>query len=122
MISFLTASIRASSGKAANAFCFASLRYSRLLKTIKPESVSLKPDDFEKLLVRAANGDPCFEEVFYTDNDSELSDLKAITGPTLNTFPVTGYLQYLGSRHDSPSEVHLSGLGVVRRAPRPECR
>lgn len=77
---------------------------------------------FEELVKRAANGDPCFELTFLVAQDSLLRDLRQMAGLTLNTFEVGGYLEYWRVSGDTPVDLPIMGTGVVRRAPRQECR
>jgi hypothetical protein len=82
----------------------------------------LNSGDFEKLLVRASNGDSCFGVAFFDANDSFLRDLKKMAGERLNTFEIAGYLEYRGLRADEPMAVPITGDGVLRRDSRPECQ
>jgi hypothetical protein len=82
----------------------------------------LSSADFERLLARAANGDPCFEMAFFTDSDTDLRDIKIMAGPTLNTFNIAGYLEYWGSHSDSISRIQLTGTGMLRHDARAECK
>lgn len=75
----------------------------------------LSSDEFEKLIVRASNNDPCVEADFFVLSDSMLNDLTSSAGPTLNTFPVNGYVEYWGSGGKAV-RVSISGLGVIREA------
>ena len=69
--------------------------------------------DFENLIARAANGDPCFELAFFERSDSLLNELQQAS-PTLNRFEVGGYLQYWGLSKTTPINVPISGFGLVR--------
>ncbi len=82
----------------------------------------LNSADFEKLVSKAANNDPCFELEFFASFDTHYLDLVQAAGSTLNTFEVAGYLEYWGVRTDLPSRVVLTGKGVVRRSNLPTCR
>jgi predicted nucleic acid-binding Zn ribbon protein len=82
----------------------------------------LSATDFERLVNRAADGDACLELAFFESRDDFLIELKQMAGPTLNTFPIAGYLGYWGSRGDSQVRVPTTGMGVVRRDSRPECQ
>jgi hypothetical protein len=82
----------------------------------------LNSAEFEKLLVRASNGDYCFELAFFDANDSFLRDLKKMAGERLNTFEIAGYLEYRGLRADEPMAVPITGDGVLRQDSRPECQ
>jgi hypothetical protein len=75
----------------------------------------MKDAEFEVLVSEAANGAPCTELVFFGAADSFLRDLRVMAGPTLNTFPVSGYLAYWALNRDSPTELPITGVGVVRR-------
>jgi hypothetical protein len=75
----------------------------------------LSSEDFEKLIVRASNNDPCVEAEFFSLSDSMLKDLTSAAGPTLNTFPVGGYLEYWGEG-ESPKRMRIDGIGVIRQA------
>ena len=77
--------------------------------------------DFEKLVARAANGDPCLELVFFVSPDPLLREL-AQAGPTLNTFQVGGYLEYWGLKSDTLIDVSVTGTGVVHRDLREQCK
>lgn len=81
----------------------------------------LNSADFEKLLVRASNGDSCFELVFFDAKDTFFRDLKKMAGERLNTFEVAGYLEYRGLRADEPTAVPITGDGVLRRDLRRAC-
>jgi hypothetical protein len=78
--------------------------------------------DFEKLVKRAANYDPCFELVFFVAQDSFLNELSQMAGSTLNTFQVGGYLEYWRLRGDAPVHVPVTGTGILRRDSRPNCQ
>jgi hypothetical protein len=78
--------------------------------------------DFEKLLVRAADGDPCLDLFFFVASDPRLRELRQMAGPTLNTFQVGGYLEYWGLKHDAPVDVPVTGTGVVRRDAQQSCQ
>jgi hypothetical protein len=78
--------------------------------------------DFENLVARAANGDPCLELVFFVAPDPMLYELRQMAGPTLNTFQMGGYLEYWGLRRDAPVEVPVTGTGVVHRDLRQSCQ
>jgi hypothetical protein len=78
--------------------------------------------DFEELVRRAANEDPCLELVFFMAQDSSLRELKQMAGPTLNTFEVGGYLEYWGLNGDAPVDLPLKGTGVVGRAHGQKCQ
>jgi len=82
----------------------------------------LDPANFEKLLVRASNGDSCFELVFFDAKDNFFRDLKQMAGARLNTFEVAGYLEYRGLRGDAPTAVPITGVGVLRRDSRRDCQ
>jgi hypothetical protein len=83
----------------------------------------LNAADFEKLVSRAANGDPCFETALFLDRDSLLRELNQMSRSTpLNTFEVGGYLEYWQLSGDAPVDLPIKGTGVVRRAFRQECR
>jgi len=71
--------------------------------------------DFESLIVRASNGDPCVEADFFSNSDTMLAELRASAGPSLNTFPVGGFLEYWG-RGDNPTHMPITGTGVIRQA------
>lgn len=82
----------------------------------------LNRGEFEKVLERASNHDPCLEPAFFSLNDNSLRDLESMAGPTLNTFEVAGHLEYFGVADNTPQSVPITGVGVVRIAERPECR
>jgi hypothetical protein len=82
----------------------------------------LNSADFEKLLARASNGDPCLELVFFDAQDNFSRDLKKMAGPGLNTFDVSGYLEYRGPRTAGPTIVPITGGGVLRRDSRQGCQ
>jgi AbiV family abortive infection protein len=82
----------------------------------------LNSAEFEKLVSKAANNDPCLELAFFAGFDTHFIDLVQAAGGTLNTFDVGGYLEYWGARTDLPVRVVLSGKGVVRRSNAPACR
>lgn len=71
------------------------------------------PAEFEADIVRAVNGDACYDLGFLENSDSEAQVLKKIVGPTLNTFPVNGYLQYWSMNRDNPIYLPLLGYGVA---------
>jgi hypothetical protein len=73
----------------------------------------LSPAEFQKLIARAAAEDPWVEAVFYSSEDLGLRDLQAMAGPTLNTFAVSGYLEYWG-RSTSATRIPITGTGVLR--------
>jgi hypothetical protein len=75
----------------------------------------LKADEFEKLIVRAATGDPCYDLVFFEASDPLLHELTTMAGMTLNTFEVGGYLRYWGLSRTAPVDVALKGTGAMRR-------
>ena len=77
--------------------------------------------DFERLVSRAANGDPCLELVFSVASDPLLKELTIMPGPPLNTFKIGGYLEYWGLRSTSAVDVAIKGIGALRRDRRPEC-
>jgi hypothetical protein len=81
----------------------------------------LNAEEFEKLIARAANGDPCLELAFLLASDSFLRDLTKMAGPTLNTFEVGGYLEYWRLRGDAPVDLPVKGTGSLRRALRQGC-
>ena len=82
----------------------------------------LNTADFEKLLVKATNGDPCLELVFFDAQNNFFRDLKKMAGPTLNTLDVSGYLEYRGLRAAEPTTVPITGGGVLRRDSRQACQ
>jgi hypothetical protein len=82
----------------------------------------LNAADFDKLIARAAHSDPCVELVLSTASDSLLRETMQAGGPTLNTFGVGGYLEFLGSNRDAATDVPVTGRGMVRRDMRPECK
>jgi len=82
----------------------------------------LDPAVFDDFVRRAANGDSCLELTFFEDSDGFLREMRQMAGPTLNTFPVGGYLEYRGRSERAPIQVPIRGAGVVRRATRPGCR
>jgi len=71
--------------------------------------------DFEKLLTRAANGDPCLELAFFVAQDSLLRELSQMGGPTVNTFEVGGYLEYWRLTGDAPVDLPVKATGFLRR-------
>ncbi|HSZ03076.1 MAG TPA: hypothetical protein VK788_26505 [Terriglobales bacterium] len=81
----------------------------------------LSATEFEKLVSKAANNDPCFELDFFAGFDTHYLDLEHAAGNTLNTFDVGGYLEYWGARTELPKRVLLEGKGVVRRSKLPAC-
>jgi len=81
----------------------------------------LSVTEFETQVSRAANGDPCLELVFTIASDALLREMIQIAGPTLNTFPDGGYLEYWGLSGNSPIDVPLKGTGVLFRDHRPTC-
>ena len=78
-------------------------------------------DEFNKLVSRAANGDPCLELAMFTANDDFFTELKKMAGPQLNTFEVGGFVQYWISQPDYPKHLPINGSGVVRRAQTAMC-
>ena len=74
------------------------------------------PDAFEDVIVKAANNDPCFIARFFVEKDPTLQDIRGIAGPTLNTFPSTGYLQYWSLRNPILVRVPLRGTGIVEQS------
>jgi hypothetical protein len=78
--------------------------------------------DFETLITRAANSDPCFELVFFVASDTFLRELGKMAGRRLNTFKVGGYPEYWPLDGDAPVDLPAKGTGVVRRALRPGCQ
>ena len=72
-------------------------------------------EDFEAMIVKAARSDPCHELVFFEKSDQSFAELSQAAGPTLNTFPVGGYLQYWSVGHKEPSYVLVNGFGIVKR-------
>ena len=82
----------------------------------------MAPAEFEKLVSKAANIDPCLELDFFAGFDTHFADLLLMAGPTLNTFQVAGNLEYVGAKQNTPVRVRLAGGGVVRRSIAPECR
>lgn len=71
--------------------------------------------EFEKLVSEAENNAPCSELIFFGISDSPLRDLRTMVGPTLNTFPVSGYLEYWALNRNSPVDLPITGIGVVQR-------
>jgi hypothetical protein len=82
----------------------------------------LNAEEFEKLITRAANGDPCLELVFFVASDSFLRELSQMAGPRLNTLKVGGYLEYWRLSGDAPVDLPVTGTGVLRRASRQGCQ
>lgn len=72
------------------------------------------PSDFEQQIKLAVNGDPCYELAFFTLNDSKLAILRQMAGPNLNTFEVAGLLEYWGYEKEEPTELPITGVGLVR--------
>ena len=83
---------------------------------------NLNAADFEKLLVKASNVDPCLELVFFDVQNNFFRDLQKMTGPALNTFDVSGYLEYRGLRAAESTTVLIAGIGVLRRDSRQSCQ
>ena len=82
----------------------------------------LNSAEFEKLVSKASNDDPCLELDLFAGFDTHYLDLVQAAGNTLNTFEVGGYLEYWGVRTDLPVRVVLEGKGLVRRSNSPACR
>lgn len=82
----------------------------------------LNQSEAQELIARAANGDACLELAMFSEDDAFLRELRQLAGPTLNTFVTGGYLEYRGLSEDRPMLVPISGVGVIRRDPKPECR
>lgn len=78
----------------------------------------LSADDFEKLMIKASTGDPCTEAAFFSNSDGMLANVMQTTAGTLNTFPVTGYLEYWG-QGDSYTRIPVTGMGFIRQAVAP---
>jgi hypothetical protein len=80
----------------------------------------LSPDDFEKLIVRASNGDPCTEAAFFSSSDRLLAEVMEISGSSPpNTFPVGGYLEFWGQRGSSYTRIPVTGIGLIRQSAPP---
>ena len=77
---------------------------------------------FETPVSRAAIGDPCLELDYFVAQDSLFRELTQMGGPTLNTFEVSGYLEYWRLSGDVPVDLPVKGTGVLRRALRQGCR
>lgn len=77
--------------------------------------------EFENRVTRAVNNDNCFKLVFYSTNDSNFIEIKQMAGNTLNTFPISGYLQYWGIGGRSGNWLQIDGVGVLWESSRPEC-
>jgi hypothetical protein len=75
----------------------------------------MPPPEFEQLISKAANMEPCLELDYFASFDTHLADLFQMAGPTLNTFPVAGDLEYIGAKHSGPVRMTFAGVGVVRR-------
>jgi hypothetical protein len=69
--------------------------------------------DFEQDIVHAVSNDPCYDLAFFESSDSDLAEMIEMAGPTLNTFPVAGTLRYWSTNKDEPTDLVLSGVGVV---------
>jgi hypothetical protein len=59
---------------------------------------------------------------FFSANDPKLRELEAMAGPTLNTFPVNGYLEYWGRSHKSSAFQPVDGAGIVLKSRQSVCR
>jgi hypothetical protein len=78
----------------------------------------LSADDFEKLMNKASEGDPCTEAAFFSNSDGMLATLMQSTAGTLNSFPVGGYLEYWG-KGESYTRIPVTGVGFIRQAAPP---
>jgi len=76
--------------------------------------------EFEADIVQAVNGDACYDLDFYENSDPSALELIQMAGPTLNKFPVNGYLQYWGINRSDPIKLPLLGFGVVYRCSNPK--
>jgi hypothetical protein len=82
----------------------------------------LKGEEFEDRVRRAANHEWCFELVFFSASDQNLRELQQMTGPTLNTSVVGGYLEYWGYTSKTASFVPVTGSGVIFQNVRRDCQ
>lgn len=71
--------------------------------------------DFDEMIKKAANGDRCLELTFFERSDYLLAQLMQMSGGSLNTFDVGGYLQYWTVGSLSASYLPIKGVGAVRR-------
>lgn len=76
-----------------------------------PEGKS--PADFESSITKAANGDPCYEFVFFDEHDYDLRQLREMSVGTVNLFPVAGYLEYWPSDRSTARQLAVRGSGTV---------
>jgi hypothetical protein len=70
--------------------------------------------EFEAMIEKALNNDPCYELVFFEKSDYRLDRLRQMSQTkVLNTFNVGGFLQYWTVTSKSPSYLPIEGSGVV---------
>ena len=82
----------------------------------------LSQAEFDALVRKAANYDPCLELDFFAGDDTHVGDIVLMAGPTLNQFRVQGNLEYVGARQNIPVKIPLGGIGIVRRDLSPACK
>lgn len=79
-------------------------------------------DEFEMLLVRAADDSTCFLHEMYSDGDINGFETKHMAGDALNTYPVNGYIEYQMVGETKSHLASFNGFGVLWRSYAPECR
>jgi hypothetical protein len=81
----------------------------------------LSATDFEKRLTQANSDENCFQLAFYSKDDYSLKEIVRVAGDKLNTFPVSGDLQYWGMGSQEAKSIPINGTGILYEDNRREC-
>jgi hypothetical protein len=79
--------------------------------------------DLPILINKAAATTPCARIVLFARNDAMYEEeLAKAGGPTLNTLPAEGYLEYFSFRSpQKPLQLPIAAIGVIMTSSKPEC-
>jgi hypothetical protein len=68
-----------------------------------------------QLLSRAVDNSQCFTLFFLAQDDAYYKMIAYMAGPSLNTFPVYAYVEYLLPGSSTPYKVEFPAIGIVRQ-------
>ena len=81
------------------------------------------PDpEWQQLLSRAINQDPCLKLSFFAQNDPAYTSMASMAGPTLNTFPVHAYVEYLIPGSSTSERSAFPAIGIMKRDTSSTCQ
>lgn len=81
----------------------------------------LTTDEFDRRLTVAVSDESCFEIGFFSASDPTFQELRQIAGSALNTFDVSGRLEYWNTRQTAPLYMPIHGYGILGEYSKQDC-